>query len=77
MKLVARKIRILFVAGTRPNFMKVAPLLRECEKYPNGEKLVRQFKRILSGRYKKSNIPAYWDGKTSERIVKKIKDKFG
>lgn len=27
-------LHILFVAGARPNFMKVAPLLRECERRP-------------------------------------------
>lgn len=27
-------IHLLFVVGTRPNFMKVAPLLRACKKFP-------------------------------------------
>jgi len=26
--------KILLVAGARPNFMKIAPILREIEKYP-------------------------------------------
>ena len=38
----------------------------------NGEKLMTKFEQILSGKYKKSRIPKYWDGHTSERIVEKL-----
>ncbi len=34
---IAEPIRILVVAGARPNFMKIAPLMREMEKRPNSE----------------------------------------
>ena len=29
-----KRLRVIFVVGTRPNFMKVAPLIREMSKYP-------------------------------------------
>lgn len=36
----------------------------------NGAKLLRQFTRILHGKYKKSQIPKYWDGKTAPRVLR-------
>lgn len=34
------KFKILFVAGTRPNFVKIAPLLEECKKNQNIETIL-------------------------------------
>lgn len=31
---MAKKLKIIFVAGARPNFMKIAPLIKEFKKYP-------------------------------------------
>ena len=30
-----KRLRIMFVVGARPNFMKIAPLIREASKYSN------------------------------------------
>ncbi len=38
----------------------------------NPEKLIPALKKVISGNWKKSSIPRYWDGKTSERIVNKL-----
>jgi len=37
---VTRKIKIINVVGARPNFMKISPLMREYEKYPEIEPLL-------------------------------------
>jgi UDP-N-acetylglucosamine 2-epimerase (non-hydrolysing) len=34
------------------------------------ERIVREAYKILEGKTKKARIPAYWDGKTAERIIK-------
>jgi UDP-N-acetylglucosamine 2-epimerase (non-hydrolysing) len=34
--------------------------------------LRQSMKEILEGKWKKGEIPELWDGKTSERIIKKI-----
>lgn len=36
------------------------------------DKLRRLFTRVCNNTYKKSRVPKYWDGKTSERIIKII-----
>lgn len=38
----------------------------------SGKAVVKAANKILKGKYKKSQIPKLWDGKTSERIVKII-----
>ena len=38
------------------------------------EKLIPALEKVISGGWKKSSIPKYWDGKTSERIVDKLID---
>jgi UDP-N-acetylglucosamine 2-epimerase (non-hydrolysing) len=40
------------------------------------ELLRKKIEEILSDKYKKGIIPKYWDGKASERIVKKIKKDY-
>lgn len=32
---MVKRIKLLFVAGARPNFMKIAPLIRECDRRKN------------------------------------------
>ena len=33
-------LKIVIVAGARPNFMKVAPLIRQCQVYPDLEPIL-------------------------------------
>ena len=40
------------------------------------ELLIAQAKKILSGAWKKGEVPKYWDGKTAERIVKILDEKL-
>ncbi len=35
----------------------------------NKRKIVNAVDKILRGKWKKSEIPEFWDGKTAERIV--------
>jgi len=39
------------------------------------EKIVKEAFNILDGKEKKAKIPAYWDGKTAERIIKILAEK--
>jgi hypothetical protein len=34
------------------------------------QKIIREASKILAGKSKKAKIPALWDGKTAERIIK-------
>lgn len=36
----------------------------------DGKRISREIDRILEGKYKRSKIPKFWDGKTSQRIMK-------
>lgn len=38
--------------------------------------LLKCFEQVISGTYKKAQIPPFWDGKTSERIVKILHDEL-
>jgi UDP-N-acetylglucosamine 2-epimerase (non-hydrolysing) len=40
------------------------------------EKLEQLVSTILNNKYKKGKVPALWDGKTSERIVKSLIKRF-
>ena len=42
----------------------------------NTKKILKEFDKIMSGKYKKGKIPKYWDGRSSERIVKILKSKL-
>ncbi len=42
----------------------------------NKEKILRFVELILTGKYKKGGIPPLWDGKTAERIVSILREKF-
>jgi len=39
----------------------------------NKKKILNEVDKILKGKYKKSKIPKFWDGKTTERIIKILK----
>jgi len=36
----------------------------------NKEKILKEVDKILKGKYKKTRVPEFWDGKTAKRIVK-------
>ncbi len=38
--------------------------------------LLRKFREIMTGRYKKGRLPKYWDGNTAKRITKILKRKL-
>ncbi len=38
--------------------------------------LLKKFKEILAGKYRKGKLPEYWDGKTAQRITKILKKKL-
>ena len=40
----------------------------------NGHKIMTEIDKILTSRYKKGRVPKFWDGRTSERIVKILKE---
>jgi UDP-N-acetylglucosamine 2-epimerase (non-hydrolysing) len=40
------------------------------------KKILNEFDKIMSGKYKKGHIPKYWDGRSAERIVKILKSKL-
>jgi UDP-N-acetylglucosamine 2-epimerase (non-hydrolysing) len=42
----------------------------------NTEKILKEFDRIMSNKYKKGKIPKYWDGKSSQRIVRILESKL-
>lgn len=42
----------------------------------NTKKLIRAYRSIMNGTYKKGHIPKYWDGKAAKRIVKILKEKL-
>ncbi|MBC8313758.1 MAG: UDP-N-acetylglucosamine 2-epimerase (non-hydrolyzing) [Candidatus Cloacimonetes bacterium] len=42
----------------------------------DADKILSNVRMILSGNFKNSKIPKFWDGKASERIVKTILDDF-
>jgi UDP-N-acetylglucosamine 2-epimerase (non-hydrolysing) len=42
----------------------------------NKKKIITEAKKILAGRYKKGKQPKYWDGKSSQRIVAKLKELY-
>jgi len=41
----------------------------------NKNKILKEVNKILAGNVKKNKIPKYWDGKTSQRIVKNLNAK--
>ena len=45
-EIMANEIRILAVAGARPNFMKIAPLLREMHTREAFERYIREFSPV-------------------------------
>ena len=53
-----RKYKLILVAGARPNFMKIAPIIRSLK-----------LEEILKGNGKKGKVPDLWDGKAAGRIV--------
>ncbi len=42
----------------------------------NKEKIIKEFRKILNNRHKKSKIPKYWDGHAAKRIVKILLKEF-
>jgi len=42
----------------------------------NTEKILVEFDKIMSDKYKKGKIPKFWDGRSSERIVKILERKL-
>ena len=42
----------------------------------NTEKIISESLKVLSGTFKKGKIPPFWDGKTADRIVEIIENKF-
>jgi UDP-N-acetylglucosamine 2-epimerase (non-hydrolysing) len=42
----------------------------------NKDKIIGMFDRVLEGKWKKGEIPEFWDGQTAKRIVKIIIDKL-
>ena len=42
----------------------------------NTEKILNEFDKIMSNKYKKGSVPKYWDGKASARIVKILESKL-
>lgn len=42
----------------------------------NTERILNEFDKIMSGKYKKGKIPKYWDGKASQRIVRILESKL-
>ena len=42
----------------------------------NKEKILKEVDKILKGKYKKTRVPEFWDGKTAKRIVRIIKKNF-
>jgi UDP-N-acetylglucosamine 2-epimerase (non-hydrolysing) len=42
----------------------------------NKNEIIGNINLILAGKYKKGSIPQLWDGKTAERIIKILRDKY-
>jgi len=40
----------------------------------NDKKIIKEFRKIVKGKGKKGRQPQYWDGRASERILKKLKE---
>lgn len=40
------------------------------------EKIIIQFDKIMTGKYKRGKVPKYWDGRASERIVRILESKL-
>ena len=66
------------IAGARPNFMKIAPIIRALEASqaagsPLRYRLVHTGQhydaRLMAGRWKQGAIPELGDGRAAERIV--------
>jgi UDP-N-acetylglucosamine 2-epimerase (non-hydrolysing) len=59
--------KIILVAGARPNFMKIAPIIRAMKAYSGLQPVL-----VHTGQHYDSNmsaVPELWDGKASERIA--------
>ena len=55
----SRKIKLILVAGARPNFMKIAPLIRAIKKY-NRKKNVFDYLFIHTGQHYDKNMSDYF-----------------
>ena len=67
-------MKIINVVGTRPNFMKIAPIIREMNKSDKIEHILvhtgqHYDTKMSQNFFDELEIPKYWDGKTAERFI--------
>jgi UDP-N-acetylglucosamine 2-epimerase len=76
------RLKLLLVAGARPNFMKIAPLVHDTERpvtlhvrsnrLTGLDRLAGDIHKVLSEKKSKGRVPKLWDGKAGERILREL-----
>jgi UDP-N-acetylglucosamine 2-epimerase (non-hydrolysing) len=62
-------MKIVLVAGARPNFMKIAPLMAAIRQHPGLEPLLVHTGQHYDEKMRELKVPPLWDGRAAERIV--------